>query len=302
MRQYQVGAPLERVAFDIMGPLPTSASGNKYILLISDYFTKFVHSIPMENQDAETVARTFVDHFVTLFGVPRQVHTDQGANFESNLFRKICNILDIDKTRTTVMRPQSDGMVELYMRTLVNMLSSFVSNHQRDWDQYVPLLMMAYRSAVHETTGVSPCQMMFGREINLPVDLVFGKPVNDYDSTKSTIDYAYELETVLNEIHDYARSKINLASNSMKKIYDHKIHKNQFNVGDAVWYYQYHRKVGLNPKLQRPWHGPYVVVKRLNDVLYRIKLSSKAKAKVVHHDKLKPYVGDNQPPWFTIAE
>jgi len=209
--------PLERVAIDIMGPLPASASGNKYLLVIGDYFTKFVHSIPMKNQDAETVARTFVDHFVTLFGVPRQVHTDQGANFESNLFRKICNILDIDKSRTTVMRPQSDGMVELYMRTLVNMLSSFVSNHQRDWDQYVPLLMMAYRSAVHETTGVSPCQMMLGREINLPVDLVFGKPLNDYDATKSTIDYAYELETVLNEIHDYARSKINLASNSMKK-------------------------------------------------------------------------------------
>lgn len=65
--------------------------------------------------------------------------------------------------------------------------------------------------------GVSPCQMMFGREINLPVDLVFVKPVNDYDATKSTIDYAYELETVLNDIHDYARSKINLASNSIKK-------------------------------------------------------------------------------------
>jgi hypothetical protein len=66
-----------------------------------------------------------------------------------------------------------------------------------------------------------------------------------------------------------------------------------------VWYYQYQRKVGLNPKLQRTWHGPFVGIERLNDVMYRIKLSPKSKPKVVHHDKLKPYVGENRPTWFT---
>ena len=81
----------------------------------------------------------------------------------------------------------------------------------------------------------------------------------------------------------------------MKKVYDHKVHTHQYHVGDPVWYYQYQRKVGLNPKLQRPWHGPYVVIGQLNDVLYRIKLSPKSHAKVVHHDKLKLYVGDM---WF----
>lgn len=153
-----------------MGPLPTSDKGDKYLLVIGDYFTKFIHAIPIRNQEEETVTRSFVDNFITIFSVPMQVHTDKGANFESRLFRELCRILDIVKTRTTVMRPQSDGMVERFMRTIENMLSSFVSVHQKDWDQYVSL-MMAYRSLKHETTGVTPCKMMFGREINFPVDL-----------------------------------------------------------------------------------------------------------------------------------
>ena len=169
--------------------------------MIGDYFTKFVHTVSIENQEAETVARAFVENFVSIFGVPMQVHTDQGANFESNLFKEICKILDIDKTRTTVMRPQSDGMAERYMRTLVNMLASFVSVHQKDWDHYVPLLMMAYRSSVHETTGISPCQMMFGREVNLPIDLILGKPENKTESVKSTVDYARELEAALADVN-----------------------------------------------------------------------------------------------------
>ena len=300
MRQYSVGAPLERVAIDIMGPLPTSVSGNKYLLVIADYFTKFVHALPMKNQEADTVARTFVHDFVTIFGVPMQVHTDQGANFESNLFKEVCKLLDIDKTRTTVMRPQSDGMAERHMRTLTNMLSSFVSENQKDWDQYIPLLMMAYRSSVHQTTGVSPCKMIFGREINLPVDLVFGQPMNQDKVFKSgdALEYVHELEIGLVKVHEFARKNMNLSSETMKKNYDCKIHHKLYNPGDPVWYYQYQRKIGLNPKLQRPWHGPYVVIDKLNDVLYRIKLGPRCKPKVVHHDKLKPYVGENRPTWF----
>ncbi|CAG2206517.1 unnamed protein product [Mytilus edulis] len=182
-----------------MGLLPTSDKGNKYLLVIGDYFTKFIHAIPIRNQEAETVARSFVDNFITTFGVPMQVHTDQGANFESRLFRELCRILDIDKTKTTVMRPQSDGMVERFMRTIGNMLSPFVSVHQKDWDQYVPLIMMVYRPSEHETTGATPCQMMFGREIKLPVDLVLGRPLNKLDGLnhKPSADYLHELEQVV---------------------------------------------------------------------------------------------------------
>ncbi|CAG2253617.1 unnamed protein product [Mytilus edulis] len=167
----------------------------------------------------------------------------------------------------------------------------------KDWDKFVPILMMAYRSAEHESTGVSPCKMMYGREINLPVDLLFGKSP---DSPKSSIsDFVNDLEHTLLTVHEFARTNLNVASDVMKRNYDHNIHLKLFNPGDPVWYYQYQRKVGVNPKFQRPWHGPFVVTHRLNDVLYRIQLGPRMKPKVVHHDKLKPYLGDHGPIWFS---
>ena len=169
MKQFNVGVPLERVAVDVMGPLPTSTSGNKYILILGDYFTKWVEAYPLENQQAETVAEVIVKEFVSRFGVPFQLHSDQGRNFEAELFQKMCELLGIEKTRTTALHPQSDGMVERFNRTLENHLAIFVEQNQRDWDRWIPSLLMAYRSSVHETTKQTPACLMFGRELNLPI-------------------------------------------------------------------------------------------------------------------------------------
>lgn len=157
MKQYNVGAPLERVAVDVLGPLPVSNSGNKYILIVGDYFTKWVEANALENQQAETVAEVIVNEFVTRFGVPLQLHSDQGRNFESAVFTGMCKLLGIDKTRTTALHPQSDGMVERFNRTLENQLAIFVEKHQRNWDELIPILLMAYRSTVHEYK-TDPCK------------------------------------------------------------------------------------------------------------------------------------------------
>ena len=110
------------------------------------------------NQEATTVASVLVEEFVAHFGI----HSDQGRNFESKVFQEMCKLLEMDKTRTTPLHPQSDGMVERFNRTIEGMLSKFVAENQRDWDSHLPILMMAYRSAVHETTSFTPCELMFG--------------------------------------------------------------------------------------------------------------------------------------------
>ena len=118
MKTYNVGAPMERIAIDVMGPLPPTDRDNKYILVISDYFAKWTESYPMPNQEAETVPNVVVREFISRFGVPRQLHTDHGRNFESQLFLELCSIMEIDRTRTTSVRPQSDGMVKRFNRTM----------------------------------------------------------------------------------------------------------------------------------------------------------------------------------------
>ena len=229
MKTYNVGAPLERVALDVLGPLPESDHGNKYILVVADYFTKWTESYSMPNQEATTVAKLLVEEFVVRFGVPRQLHSDQGRNFESAVFREMCLLLDIDKTRTTPLRPQSDGMVERYNRTLENMLSKFVAENQRDWDEHLPFLMMAYRSSVHETTGCSPSELMLGRNLRLPIDLLFSRPQEE--TLRSPTEYVHKLQQRMEKTHDFARETLKIESERQKRQYDHRVDRCLYDVG-----------------------------------------------------------------------
>jgi len=94
--------------------------------------------------------------FVCQFGVPDSLHTDQGKNFDSMLIKKVCRLLGIDETRTTAYHPQSDGLVECLNRTILGMLSTVLEEDFRDWNLRLPLIMLAYRASVQETTGASP--------------------------------------------------------------------------------------------------------------------------------------------------
>ncbi|CAG2197984.1 unnamed protein product [Mytilus edulis] len=156
---------------------------------------------PMIGLTAEEVAEIFVSQFVSRFGVPKQLHTDRGTQFESKLFQDLCSRLKIDKTRTTAMHPQSDGMVERLNRTLEDILSKYVTKHQKDWDEHLQLALMAYRSSDHESTGFSPSMLMFGREIELPIDLIFGSyPDSIETDEKSENDYLKDLRKGLWDI------------------------------------------------------------------------------------------------------
>ena len=266
MAQYNVGAPMERLATDILGPLPISDSGNRYLLIIADYFTKWTEAFPIENQEACTVAEKIIKEVVSRFGVPLSIHSDQGRNFESTVFTEMCRLLGIKKTRTTPFHPQSDGMVERFNRTLEAQLSKFVSDHQRDWDQLVPLLMMAYRTSVHETTGQTPARLMMGRDLRLPIDLIVGRP--EPQDTRS--DFATELQDRLETIHQFTRSHLKVQSDKMKDYYDLKLEGRDLKEGDPVWMHDLQRKKGITPKFSRPWKGPYVITKKINDLVFRI--------------------------------
>ena len=106
---------------DILGPLPKASKGNVYILVVADYFTRWTEAYPMPNQEVITVTKRLVNEFICRFGAPLQILTDQGAQFESQLFCEMCYLLDTSKTRTNAYHPQSHGMVDRLNRTLANM-------------------------------------------------------------------------------------------------------------------------------------------------------------------------------------
>ena len=184
---------MDRVAMDLVGPLPKTEDGNQWILVVGDYATRWMEAYALPDAKAETVATKFVQEFVCRFGIPREVHTDRGTNFESDLFREMCRILGIAKTRTTAYNPKSDGLIERFNKTLITMVSMMIDPHknQRDWDRYLAFATSAYRSTPQESIGESPNMMMLGREVLLPVDLTVEHPDRSQEETQT--DFAEQL-------------------------------------------------------------------------------------------------------------
>ena len=222
-----VERPLQRVAMDILGPLPETEKGNKYILVIGDYFTKWKEAYPLPNMEAMTVARHLVSEFMCRFGVPEQLHSDQGRNFESGVIKGICELLQVRKTRTTPYHPQSDGMVERFNRTLLNLLSLSVSENERDWDVKLPVLLFAYRTSVHETTGVTPFSMMLGREARLPEDLIYGLPVGGAPVPQGGREYVEHLKKAMQNAYKSIRDEAWKEMQHQKNVYDERQNERQ---------------------------------------------------------------------------
>ena len=172
LQTYVTGTAMDRIALDVCGPFPVTDRGN-VCLVIADYFTKCVEAYPLPNQEAETVSEVLVKEWICRFGIPKFIHSDQGNNFESKVFQKVCDLMGIDKTRTTPGRPQSDGMVERFNRTMMNIVTALVARGQRDWDLHVQFAAMHYRATEHRSTGETPNAMVFGRELSQPIDLQF---------------------------------------------------------------------------------------------------------------------------------
>ena len=160
---------------------------------------------------------------------------------------------------------------------------------QRNWDELLPLVMLTYRSSVHESTGESPAKMLFGREVTLPIYLLLGasERVEEY---QCCLSYVTDLRNTLCEIHNMAREKMLLASDRQKKAYDFRQNFRSYKIGETVYLHNPARKVDSSEKLHCPWTGPFLVVERISDLVYKIQESPGDAKKCVHHDRLKPSV------------
>lgn len=188
--QMQVGAPMDRVATDLLGPLPVTPRGNRYILTMTDYFTKWVEVIPVPDQTAVTCANVMLNEFICRYGCPLAIHSDQGRCYESEIFQQLCELFEVRKTRTSPRNPKCNGQVERFNRTLLGMIKSYIRGEQRDWDLYLGCLSGAYRATQHESTGLTPNLLMLGREVRLPSDVTQGGlPLEMVKSSSSPADY-----------------------------------------------------------------------------------------------------------------
>ena len=255
------GAPLDHLATDILGPFPESTRGNKYVLAVTDYFTKWVEIFAIPDQTAATCAEIILNKVIARFGCPYNIHSDQGRNYESAIFTELCQLLEIRKTRTSPGHPRCNGQVECFNRTLVSMIKAYLKGQQREWDKHLGCLAAAYRATPHESTGLTPNMLMFGREARLPIEVILGiGTTSTGEEVTSYGEYVNALKERMQVAHDLARKHLGRNALRMKESYDAKMSINQYNRGDLVWYASESKQLHMAPKLRVPFQGPYLVL------------------------------------------
>uniref|UniRef100_A0A5S6Q6P2 RNA-directed DNA polymerase n=1 Tax=Trichuris muris TaxID=70415 RepID=A0A5S6Q6P2_TRIMR len=288
----RVGRRWERVALDILGPLPCCPDGNRYILVIMDYFTKYAEAYGLPNQESGTVADKLVNEFICRYGIPESIHSDQGRQFESKLITDLCTKLGIRKTRTTPYRPQSDGLVERMNRSLTALLTAYAYDNPTTWTSWLPKVMLAYRTSVHVSTGETPFFLMFGQQCRMPVDLMVGEPVLPRQTQH---EYVREMAKEMERAFTSVRTKLGVAQKRQKLYYDRYVHGAAYEEGDFVFMFDPSVGQKHSRKLRRPWKGPYRILKCFPGNVYRIQhLEQKRDRRVVHFDRLKPCPPDIQ--------
>ncbi|KAL7868371.1 hypothetical protein SRHO_G00097550 [Serrasalmus rhombeus] len=295
LQSVHANCPFQSIAADIT-ELPITSKGHRYVLVIMDYFTRYINLFPLKDQRAITVAQCIFEEYIRHHGIPETIHTDQGRQFDSDLMKQLCRMLGIEKTRTSPYHAQSDGMVERLNRTLKDQLAKYMSQSGGEWDSYLPQIELAYNSSVHLSTGFSPFFLVHGREPHLPVDILLKcDPALTSPTPGTPAAYANDLTTRLSQALGAAAQNSAAAKQHQKLQYDKKAVFHPHKAGDLVWLDDPSQRQN---KLAPRWKGPFVILKRMDrggslGVTYEITDSKDKHSRrwVVHHNRLKAYKG-----------
>ncbi len=165
----RVGEPFERIGIDFVGPLERTRKGNKYILVVTDYLTKWPEAKPMKDATAENVVKFIYEGIICRHGCPKIIMSDRGTHFRNKLVNELCEKFEIKHKLSSPYHPQTNGLVERFNRTLCEALAK-VSEKENQWDEHIEQVLFAYRTTKHSTTKRTPFFMTYGREAILPID------------------------------------------------------------------------------------------------------------------------------------
>jgi hypothetical protein len=261
--------PFHTIGMDFVGPLTKTKRGNRYILVLVDYLTKWPEAFALPDQAAESVAKIVVEEIICRHGAPSKILSDRGKNFMSNLVARVLKLLDVEKISTTAYHPQTDGQVENENKTLITGLSMYTRTKLDNWDDYIPYVLSSIRTSVHASTGYTPFYMLHGREARMPLDVALSIEEEE-ENVLNTDSYADELVQKLKDTHKSAQDNITKAQERQKRNYDKDKTGKEFNVGDQVRVYVHSTKKGESSKFKHRWHGPYHITHKLSPVTYRV--------------------------------
>lgn len=253
---------MQILSVDLVGPMNETARGNKWILVVTDNFTCWRDALPIPDGTAETVTKMLDERILCYLGLPGQIHSDQGAQFESELMDELCRFWSVEKSRTTPFHAQGNGLVERYNRELGDTLRSLLLGAEYgDWDLLLPHMMRVFRAIPHSSTGETANYLMFGRELKLPDQLLYTTPP---EPVKARNQYVRELVERLDTAHQLLRDQqqqIRTEDNQEPSL---------FRPGDLVLMQNKRRRRGVSAKLLPKYVGPFTVKEAYDNHTYEI--------------------------------
>ena len=250
--------PMELVCIDFL-TLERSKGGFEKILVITDHFTRYAQAIPTRNELAKTTAKHLFENFISHYGFPARLHSDQGRNFESSVIKELCRLGNVEKSRTTPYHPMGNGMVERFNQTLLNMLGTLENHKKEDWKSYVAPLVHAYNATRHPSTGYSPHFLMFARHPRLAVDAYLGLQSPEENAVVSQDHYVTKLKKRLQFAYKVASREAEKAAERHKANYDYRVREATLDIGDRVL--ARHVAFKGRHKISDRWmKDPYIVI------------------------------------------
>ena len=277
----QCNEPNQRLHVDLFGPLKTSANGNKFILTITDAFTKYAVITAIKNKEAATVAEAIFTEWVCRLGIPKEILSDQGKEFINATLKELCSLLEIVQICTSPYHPQTNAQAEVLNKTVAGYLKKFVNETTLDWEMYVPALNFAYNTSYHRTIATSPFRLMYGIKPRMPGALL-DKEFKTYSETDSADRFR-----ILQKARQIALERSLNAKDEQRFFHDKKCDPNLLRIGQKVLLRQ-ETFVNMNRKLSKTFDGPYTILeKKENNIRIR---AENGKSKFVNVDRVIPFI------------
>ena len=275
--------PNQRVHADLFGPLRASDNRKKYILCMTDAFTKYVELVALENKEASTVTTAMFDKWFCRYGIPAELITDGGKEFCAKISEELFKRLGSLHSTTTPHHPQCNSQAEVANKTIAKYLASFVDDSTLNWEDYLAPLMFSYNTSFHRSIKTTPFFVTFGIEPRQP-----GFPQTELRRKFYGESNTDELLQRLQVAREVARLNNEEATNEAQAYHDRKASAHEFKIGQLVLLnetYFLHKNAKLAPK----WSGPHRVTNLKGTNNAEILLNHNNKKLLVHTDRLKVY-------------
>ena len=288
-RPRKSGFPGERLNIDLVGPLPETPTGNRYILTIEDSFTRFCHAVPIRTKESKHVADALIERFICIFGCPLEILSDQGGEFVNRTWKELMKRLEIRKKETPPYNPNSNP-VERFHRTLNTIFRTFLDREDPGWERVLPMATLAYNSKCHSSTGQTPFLAWMGREAKLPIDLIVPTPHQQYETVEQhTDDVLRRFQAMFSQMKE--NNEAIFRRNA--RLYSGNLH--DYKVGDRVFYYTGRKLKNKPTKITFGWLGPYELKRKVSDVIWTLQpCDTEGDQVTVHVTRIRPYYGPRE--------